>query len=128
MQTESQRLRHRPDKVDRFLADISEHRACAENKHDRDNRRRNQDGAANVARGRACFASENRDVFESAERAGREFAKNVEAIKDRHRGKRELEWVVRFQFAARETEERQQDESTVNKEHRKSTEVVEPFA
>src|SRR5207248_1464049 len=67
-QTEPQRLWHRPDEVDRFIADIRENRTRSEHEHQSNDRRRDEHRPADIARGRARFAGENRDVFESNQR------------------------------------------------------------
>ena len=56
-----------------------------QNESQRDHRRSDENGAADVARGRARFTGENRHVFKSAQRADRELGENIEAIEERHR-------------------------------------------
>ena len=58
---------HRPDEIDRVVADESENRAGAENEHERDDRRGDENAAPDVAGRGAAFAGENGDVFESAQ-------------------------------------------------------------
>ena len=89
-------MRHRTDQINRFVADVGEHRTRSKNEHDRDDRRRDENRAADVARGGARFAGENGDVFESAERANGKFAEDIEAIEDRHRRQRELKRLITF--------------------------------
>ena len=82
---DAQRLRHRPDQIKVRELHEGDDRAGAENKHERDDRRRDQDGAANILHRRARFAREDGDVFETAERAERHFAEDVEAEERRAR-------------------------------------------
>src|SRR5438477_6423261 len=105
-----------------------ENGARANKEHQGNDGRRDDDGPADVAGRGTGFAGKNRNVFESAKRADREFAEDVETIKNRHRGRCDLQWVIFLQFAASEGEEGQNDQRTVNEKHGECADVVDPFA
>ncbi len=88
-------MRHRADKIDMFAAGESEHRARAENEHERDEGRGDNNGAADIARWRSTFTAENGDVFKSAQRAQHHFGKDVQ-VEHRERGRDDLERVIFF--------------------------------
>ena len=127
---ETQCLRHGTDQIDRIVADECEHRTGAENERQGDHRRSDHDRAPDIARGRARFAGENRDVFESAEGADREFGENVDAIKDatwsaRRVDERMIMLSIRRAPAAMNGNS---DQRRINHQHGKATDVVHPFA
>ena len=79
-------MRHWADEVDWIVPDECENGAGAEDEHQCDDGRSDDDRAANVAGRRARFAGQDRDVLKSAQCADRELAENIEAIKKRHGG------------------------------------------
>ena len=103
-QAKSQGLRHRADEIDLIVSDKCQNRAGAQDEHERDDGRGNKDGPADIARRSARLTRENGDVLKSAQRADRQFAEDIEAVKDRDRGRGELERVILLYLAARETD------------------------
>src|SRR5437016_1495645 len=83
-QAETQGLRHWTDEIDWLVANECEDRACAKNERERNHRCRDDDGASNVAAGRARFTRQYGNVLEPTECADSELCENIEAIKDRH--------------------------------------------
>jgi hypothetical protein len=75
-------LRHWSDKIDRIITDESQDGAGSENEHQRNHRRRDDDGTADVAPRGTGFAGEDGDVLESAKSADRELTEDVETIKN----------------------------------------------
>ena len=127
-QAQSQCLRHRTDEIDLTVSNQSQNRAGAENEHQRDDRRSDHDRAADIARRGARFACKDRNVLKSTQAADRQFAENVETIKDRHRGDSELERMILLQFATREADEGQNDKGAIGQKHGEPADVVDPFA
>ena len=107
-------MRYRSDEINRIVSDEGQDGTGAENEHQSDDGRRDHDGAADIPCGRTCFAGENGYVLKSAERADGEFAKDVEAIKNRHGGGGDLERVIMLQFAAGQANERQGNQGAVH--------------
>src|SRR5437868_6373324 len=109
MQSQSQRLRDRSDQIDRVRSDKYQNRTGAEDEKQRDHRRRDHNRATDVARRGACFAGEDRDIFETAERSDREFAENVEAIKEWDGRSGNLQRAILLEFPTGQTNERKND-------------------
>src|SRR4029453_14848864 len=74
------------------------------------------------------FTGQNAHVFKSAESADRQFAEDVEAIKERHGGRSDLKRAIRGEITTSETNEWQNNQGAISQEHGKSTDVVHPFA
>ena len=127
MKADAQGLRHRSDKIDMFAAGEGENGTGAENEHQGNDRRGDEDGETDVASGRSSFAGKNGDVFKSAHRADGQLAKDVER-EHRQRGHSESKRLVFLQFAARERDERQHDHRAISDEHDDAAGVVDPFA
>ena len=87
---------------------VSHDRTCSEDEHERDDGRRDDDGAADVANGRARFAGENRDIFETTESPQRHLAENIQAEKGCG-GHRPLDRPILWKFSRRAREEGQRN-------------------
>ena len=100
-----QRLRHRADQIDLIISYEGEHRARPKNEHERDDRSSDHNGASDVARRCVSFTGQNAHIFKSGESANCQFAEDVEAIKERHRGRCDLKRPICVEISASETDE-----------------------
>ena len=128
MQPEPQGLRHRADQIDLVISYECENRARSKNEHERDDWSGDNDGASDVACRCMGFPSQNAHIFKSAESANCQFAEDIEAIKERHHGRGDLQRMICGEITACDTDEWQKNQSAINQKHCKSTDVVDPFA
>jgi len=74
------------------------------------------------------FTGQNAYVFKPAKSPDCQFAEDIEAIKERHRGRSDLQWAIRAEITVCDTDEWQKNQSAIDQKHCKSTDVVDPFA
>src|SRR6266550_4909120 len=106
MQAESQRLWHRADQIDLIISYESENGTRSKNEDQGDDRRGDNDRAADVARRCARFPGQNAHISEAAQRADRQLGEDIETIEDRHRGAGDLERAICAEITASEHDER----------------------
>src|SRR5258708_15584014 len=80
-----QNLWNGPDKVHLFRRNISQYGAGAQDKHQSNDRRRNEHRSSNAARRAFAFTRQDRHILKPTERSERNLAKNVQTEK-RKRG------------------------------------------
>ena len=122
----AQGLGHGTDEVKVGKTGIGHDRARAEDEHESDNGRGDDDGAPDVFDWRARFAGQNGDVLETAQGAERHFAKDVEAEEGDGR-ERPDDRVVDGEFARGAGDEGQGDERAVSDKKKNGADVVDPF-
>ena len=124
--TRAQGLGHGTDEVKVGKAGIGHDRARAEDEHERDNGRGDDDGPPDVFDWRARFAGQNGDVLETAQGAERHFAKDVEAEEGDGR-ERPDDGVVDGEFARGVGDEGQGNERAVSDKKKNTADVVDPL-
>src|SRR4029079_16625904 len=101
-------------------------RTRTQNKHDRDERRRDNHRLSNRFGWTSAFASENGDILKSTQCTEPQFAKNIEAKerKDRHR---RSERMIFPHLASGDMEHWQNKERAENGKHDDAPRIVKPF-
>src|SRR5207244_9622895 len=115
MCSDDQGLRHGTDQIDFRKFHISHYGARAEDEHERDDRRGDDNRAPDITDRRARFAGQNSDIFKAAQRAEGHFAEDIQAEKG-DRWRRPFDRMVLRKLARRSSEKGQSYERSISDE------------
>ncbi|OLD16706.1 MAG: hypothetical protein AUJ01_10115 [Acidobacteria bacterium 13_1_40CM_3_65_5] len=127
MEAGGEHLRNRRDEIDLVQRNQRQHGARAEDEHDGDDRRGDDNRLSDGANGVAALAGVNRDVLESAERAESHLPEQIQTH-DRNDRRRRRERMKRSQRSVRHVEPWNDQQCRERDEHQRTARLVHPLA